>query len=221
VTGRRIAGAAVGSATVLLIGVGLAACGGTAKATTTTTTVASTTTTLAAAQQAALKPLLLTTSDFPAGWAQDTAKNAAATKGTPACVADLVLLKGAASSASVVFASSGTNPTAVIQTAGMFAPGKAQASVKSLKSTFESCNGGTLQAGTVKATIGIKPISVGSTGDAGFSAQMTLTEGNQSSYLDVLYAVKGSNAVFLGWSTTSSATAPFFAQLAATALAKI
>jgi hypothetical protein len=215
-------GAALTIGAGLALGVGLAACGGSAKATTTTTTVpTTTTTTLAVAQQAALKPLLLTTSDFPAGWAQDTAKNAAGTKGTPACVADLVLLKGAASSASVVFASSGSSPTAVIQTAGMFAPGRAAASVKSLKSTFESCNGGSLQSGTVKATIGIKPISVGSTGDAGFAAQMTLTEGNQSSYLDVLYAVKGSNAVFLGWSTTSPATAPFFAQLAATVLAKI
>ncbi|HWE71054.1 MAG TPA: hypothetical protein VG205_11850 [Acidimicrobiales bacterium] len=210
----------------LAMGIGLAACGGSAKATTTTTTTATATsattaTTLAVAQQAALKPLLLTTTDFPAGWAQDTAKNAAATKGTPACVADLVLLKGAATSASVVFASSGPSPTAVIQTAGMFAPGRAAASVKSLKSIFESCNGGTLQSGTVKATIGIKPISVGPTGDAGFAEQMTLSEGKLSSYLDVLYAVKGSNAVFLGWSTTSAATSPFFSQLAATALAKI
>jgi hypothetical protein len=213
-------GAALTIGAGLALGVGLSACGGSAKASP-TTTAPTTTTTLAVAQQTALKPLLLTTSDFPAGWAQDTAKNAAGTKGTPACVADLVLLKGAASSASVVFASSGSSPTAVIQTVGMFAPGRAAASVKSLKSTFESCNGGSLQAGTVKATIGIKPISVGSTGDAGFAAQMTLTEGNQSSYLDVLYAVKGSNALFLGWSTTSPATAPFFAQLAATALAKI
>ena len=207
----------------LAMAAGLAACGGSAKATpttTTTTTTATVTTTLAPAQATALKPLLLTTSDFPTGWAQDTAKNAAATKGTPTCVANLVLLKGSATSASVVFASPGQNPTAVIQTAGMFAPGKAQASVKSLKSIFESCNGGTLQSGTVKATIGIKPISVGSTGDAGFADQMTLTEGNQSSYLDVLYAVKGSNAVFLGWSTTTAAIT-FFAQLAPKAVAKI
>jgi hypothetical protein len=49
---------------------------------------------------------------------------------------------------------------------------------------------------------------------------MTLTEGNQSSYLDVLYAVKGSNAVFLGWSSTTAATT-FFAQLAPKAVAKI
>jgi hypothetical protein len=203
----------------MAMGAGLAACGGSAKAST-TTTAPTTTTTLAPAQQADLKPLLLTTSDFPPGWAQDTAKDAAGTQGTPACVADLVLLKGAATSASVVFASAGTDPTAVIQTAGMFAPGRAAGSVKSLKSTFESCNGGTIQSGTVKATIGIKPISVGSTGDAGFADQMTLTEGKRASYLDVLYAVKGSNAVFLGWSSTS-AVITLFAQLAATAVAKI
>ncbi|HEV3264755.1 MAG TPA: hypothetical protein VG014_04470 [Acidimicrobiales bacterium] len=203
------------------MGVGLAACGGSAKATPTTTTRApTTTTTLAPAQSAALKPLLMTTSDFPTGWAQDTAKNAAATKGTPTCVANLVLLKGSASSASVVFASPGQNPTAVIQTAGMFAPNQAAASVKTLKSSFESCNGGTLQSGSVKASIGIKPIRGISTGDAGFADQMTLTEGNQSSYLDVLYAVKGSNAVFLGWSSTTAATT-FFAQLAPKAVAKI
>lgn len=217
-TGRQVA-LTIGAG--LAMGIGLAACGGSAKATPTTAPTATTATTLAVAQQAALKPLLLTTTDFPAGWAQDTAKNAAATKGTPACVADLVLLKGAATSASVVFASSGPGPTAVIQTVGMYAPGRAAASVKSLKSTFESCNGGTLQSGTVKATIGIKPISVGPTGDAGFAEQMTVSEGKQSSYLDVLYAVKGSNAVFLGWSTTNAATTPFFSQLAATALAKI
>ncbi len=198
---------------------GLAACGGSAKATPTTTTAAPTTT-LAPAQAAALKPLLLTTSDFPTGWAQDTAKNAAGTQGTPTCVADLVLLKGSAASASVVFASPGQNPTAVIQTAGMFAPGKATASVKSLKSTFESCNGGTLQSGSVTASLKIKPIPGVSTGDAGFVEQMILTEGNESSYLDVLYAVKGSNAVFIGWSTTSAATT-FFAQLAPKAIAKI
>jgi hypothetical protein len=205
----------------LAMAAGLAACGGSAKATTTTTTTtAATTTTPAPAQAAALKPLLLTTSDFPTGWAQDTAKNAAATKGTPTCVANLVLLKGSATSASVVFASPGQNPTAVIQTAGMFAPGRAMASVKSLKSSFESCNGGTLQSGTVTASLKVKPIPGVSTGDAGFADQMTLTEGNQSSYLDVLYAVKGSNAVFLGWSTTAAATT-FFAQLAPKAVAKI
>jgi hypothetical protein len=208
----------------LVLAAGLAACGGSAKATPTTTTTTAakdtTTTTLAPAQAAALKPLLLTTSDFPTGWAQDTAKNAAATKGTPTCVANLVLLKGSATSASVVFASPGQNPTAVIQTAGVFAPGRAIASVKSLKSSFESCNGGTLQSGSVKASLKIKPIPGISTGDAGFADQMTLTEGNQSSYLDVLYAVKGSNAVFLGQSTTTAATT-LFAQLAPKAIAKI
>jgi hypothetical protein len=205
----------------LAMGSGLAACGGSAKATTTTTTTtAPTTTTLAPAQAAALKPLLLTTSDFPTGWAQDTAKNAAATEGTPTCVANLVLLKGSATSASVVFASPGQNPTAVIQTAGMFAPGQAAASVKSLKSSFESCNGGTLQSGSVTASLKIKPIPGVSTGDGGFADQMTLTEGKQSSYLDVLYAVKGSNAVFIGWSTTTADT-PFFTQLATKAVAKI
>jgi hypothetical protein len=103
---------------------------------------------------------------------------------------------------------------------GLFSPGKATASAKMLKSTFESCNGGTLSSGQVKATIGIKAISVGSTGDAGFAAQMILTEGAQSSYLDVLCAVKGSNGTFLGWSTTTASTT-FFAQLAAIAVAKL
>ncbi len=205
----------------MAMGLGLAACGGSAKATPTTTApTTTTTTTLAPAQSAALKPLLMTTSDFPTGWAQDTANNAAATKGTPTCVANLVLLKGSAASASVVFASPGQNPTAVIQTAGVFAPNRAAASVKTLKTSFESCNGGTLQSGSVTASIGIRPIKGIPTGDAGFAEQMTLTEGNQSSYLDVLYAVKGSNAVFLGWSTTTAATT-FFAQLAPKAIAKI
>jgi hypothetical protein len=218
VTASRSTGAVLAVGISLAMAAGLAACGGSAKATTTTTTATTATTTLAPA--AALKPLLLTTSDFPTGWAQDTAKNAAATKGTPTCVANLVLLKGSATSASVVFASPGQNPTAVIQTAGMFAPGRAAASVKSLKSSFESCNGGTLQSGSVTASLRIKPILGISTGDAGFTDQMILTEGNQSSYLDVLYAVKGSNAVFLGWSTTTAATT-FFAQLAPKAVAKI
>jgi len=221
VTPRRTTASVLAIGMGMAMGVGLAACGGSAKATPTTTSAPTTTTTaaLAPAQSAALKPLM-TTSDFPTGWAQDTAKNAAGTKGTPACVANLVLLKGSATSASVVFASPGKNPTAVIQTAGMFAPNQAAASVKTLKSSFESCNGGTLQSGSVTARIGIKPIHGISTGDAGFADQMTLTEGNQSSYLDVLYAVKGSNAVFLGWSTTTAATT-FFAQLVPKAVAKI
>jgi hypothetical protein len=222
VTAGRSTGAVLAIGIGLALAAGLAACGGSAKATptTTATTTATTTTTLAPAQATALKPLLLTTSDFPTGWAQDTAKNAAATKGTPTCVANLVLLKGSATSASVVFASPGQNPTAVIQTAGMFAPGRAAASVKSLESSFESCNGGTLQSGSVTASLKIKPIVGVSTGDAGFADQMTVTEGKQSSYLDVLYAVKGSNAVFLGWSTTTAAVT-FFTQLATKAVAKI
>jgi hypothetical protein len=209
---------------------GLAACSASTTATSTTTTSTSTsststtaappTTTLTQAQEAALKPLLLTGSDFPSGWAQDTATDAAGTKGTPSCVADLVLLKDSNTRSSVVFADAGSSPTAVIQTVGLFSPGKATASAKMLKSTFESCNGGTLSSGQVKATIGIKAISVGSTGDAGFAAQMILTEGAQSSYLDVLYAVKGSNGTFLGWSTTTASTT-FFAQLAAIAVAKL
>jgi hypothetical protein len=207
---------------------GLAACSASTTATSTTTTSASTTastaapptTTLTQAQEAALKPLLLTGSDFPSGWAQDTATDAAGTKGTPSCVADLVLLKDSNTRSSVVFADAGSSPTAVIQTVGLFSPGKATASAKMLKSTFESCNGGTLSSGQVKATIGIKAISVGSTGDAGFAAQMILTEGAQSSYLDVLYAVKGSNGTFLGWSTTTASTT-FFAQLASIAVAKL
>ena len=219
-TTRRSTGAVFALGICLAMAAGLAACGGSAKATTTTKATTAATTTTAPAQAAALKPLLLTTADFPTGWAQDTAKDAAGTKGTPTCVANLVLLKGSATSASVVFASPGKNPTAVIQTAGVFAPGRAAASVKSLKSTFESCNGGTLQSGNVTASLKIKPIPGVSTGDAGFADQMTLTEGNQSSYLDVLYAVKGSNAVFLGWSTTTAATT-FFAQLAPKAVAKI
>ena len=217
---RRSTGVVFALGISLVTGVGLAACGGSAKAAPTTADPPTTTTTLAPAQQAALKPLLLTTADFPTGWAQDTAKDAAGTKGTPTCVADLVLLKGSAASASVVFASPGKNPTAVIQTAGMFAPGKAAASAKSLKSSFESCNGGTLQSGTVSASLAIKPIQGISTGDAGFADQMILTEGKQSSYLDVIYAVKGSNAVFLGWSTITADTT-FFAQLAPKAVAKI
>ena len=220
---RRSTPALVAIGIGLAMAAGLADCGGSAKATPTTTTPAAptpTSTTLAPAQAAALKPLLLTTSDFPTGWAQDTAKNAAGTKGTPTCVADLVLLKGSATSASVVFASPGQNPTAVIQTAGTFAAGQATTSVRSLKSTFESCNGGSLQSGSVTASLKIKPIPGVATGDAGFADQMTLTEGKQSSYLDVLYAVKGSNAVFLGWSTTTADT-PFFNQLATKAVAKI
>jgi hypothetical protein len=207
---------------------GLAACSASTTATSTTTTSTSSTastaapptTTLTRTQEAAIKPLLLTGSDFPSGWAQDTAKDAAGTKGTPSCVADLVLLKDSNIRSSVVFADAGSSPTAVIQTVGLFSPGKAAASAKTLKSTFESCNGGTLSSGKVKATIGIKAISVGSTGDAGFAAQMILTEGAQSSYLDVLYAVKGSNGTFLGWSTTMASTT-WFAQLAAKAVAKL
>ena len=231
---------AAGTRAAVALGVGLAMAGGlaacsasttatsntttstspTASTSTTASTAAPPTTTLTQAQEAALKPLLLTGSDFPSGWAQDTATDAAGTKGTPSCVADLVLLKDSNTRSSVVFADAGSSPTAVIQTVGLFSPGKATASAKMLKSTFESCNGGTLSSGQVKATIGIKAISVGSTGDAGFAAQMILTEGAQSSYLDVLYAVKGSNGTFLGWSTTTASTT-FFAQLAAIAVAKL
>jgi hypothetical protein len=207
---------------------GLAACGASTTATSTTNSSTSTTTSTAAApittltgtQESAIKPLLLTGSDFPSGWAQDTAKDAAGTKGTPSCVADMVLLKGSDARSSVVFADAGSSPSAVIQTVGLFPPGKATASAKMLKSTFQSCNGGTLSSGQVKATIGIKAISVGSTGDAGFAAQMILTEGAQSSYLDVLCAVKGPNGTFLGWSTTTASTT-WFAQLAAKAVAKL
>ncbi len=199
---------------------GLAACSGPSALPEPATAAPSTSTTVPPAQLAALQPLLLTTADFPTGWTQDTQANAAGTKGTPACVADLVVERGSASRTDAVFVGPGKQPAAVIQTVGAFEPGTAPRSVGALRTTFDSCNGLVLDPGGTRARVAIRSLAdPAGTGD-GFAAQMTLAEGGRSSYLDVFYGVRGDDATFLGWSSSSPATGPFLA-LSAAALAKL
>jgi len=200
---------------------GLAACSGPSALPAPPSAAPSTTaTTVPPAQLAALHTLLLTAADFPMGWTQDTQAGAAGTQGTPSCVADLVVERGSASRANAVFVGPGKQPDAVIQTVGAFDPGTAARSVAALRTTFDSCNGLVLDPGGTRARVGIRPLAAPAGAGAGFAAQMTLAEGARASYLDVFYGVRGDNATFLGWSSSSPSTGPFL-DLSAAALARL
>jgi hypothetical protein len=206
----------------LAVGAGslsVAACGS-PSATTSTTAAPVTTTTASAAQTTVLTSLLLTTTDFPTGWTQDTRADAADTSGTPACVADLVLVRGSTDRADAVFVGPGDPPPAVIQTVAAFAPGSAARSVAALRADFDSCNGRTVSSGETGVQVGIRPLPDPPAAGDGFTAQMTLTEGERVSYLDVFYGVRDGSATFLGWSSSSPDTATFL-ELSAAAVAKL
>jgi len=205
---------------VLALGTLLVACGGSSTTTTTTKAPATTTTTLTAEQTAVLTPLLLAASDLPAGWTLDRAPNATSTQNAPGCVADVVTVQGSAAHVSAAFLGPGSQPTVAIQTVATFAPGTAAASADTLRTRFQSYNGGTLKQDGSSAHVTVKPLAVASTGDAGFAAQMTLTANKKSIYFDAFYAVKGDHATFLGWTGTTSATTAF-ERAAAAALAKL
>jgi hypothetical protein len=218
---RRGSRAAAGS--LIATGALLAACGSSTSPSTTTTTkpvITTTTTTLGPAELAALDPKLLSAGDFPAGWARDTDPNAASIKGTPACLADVVLAKGSASRVTAVFAGPKGPPPAAIQTVATFAPGQAARSAKALRTGFGLCNGGTLSLNGQSAQLGVRTIPIASTGDAGFAAQMVIAAASVHSYLDVFYGVRGDVASALIWRSTSPSTNDFD-RTAAQALAKL
>ena len=209
------------AAALCAVPLAVAACSG-SPSTSATATLApgTTTTTVPPAQEAILRSLLLTNADFPAGWTQDTQADAAGVQGTPACVADLVVVHGSAERVNAVFVGPGQSPPAVIQTVSAFAPGAAARSVRALRATYDGCDGRTIDAGGTGTHVAIRPLANPPTAGDGFTAQMTLTEGERASYLDVFYGVRGDNATFLGWSSSSPDTGPFL-QLSAAALAKL
>ena len=136
------------AAALCAVPLAVAACSG-SPSTSATATLApgtTTTTTVPPAQEAILRSLLLTSADFPAGWTQDTQADAAGVQGTPACVADLVVVHGSAERVNAVFVGPGQSPPAVIQTVSAFAPGAAARSVRALRATFDGCDGRTIDA---------------------------------------------------------------------------
>ncbi len=201
----------------MLAGALLAACS--TSSAPSTTTASATTTTLTPAAAAFLEPKKLTLANFPSGWTEDTAPNAASTQGTPPCLADLVNVKGSTARTSVVFVGSKSEPADVLQTVAMFPAGQAIPSAAALQAEFESC-ASTLSRPSESKSVTITPIPNVQTGDAGFAARMTLASGSQHGYFDAFYAVKGDAATFIGWYSNSTNTAEF-ESLAATALAKL
>jgi hypothetical protein len=206
----------------MVAGVLVAACGTSPSSPTTTTTHpgTTTTTTLTPSQLAELQPKLLTVADFPTGWTLDTAPNAASTKNTPACLANVVLAKGSLTRANAVFVGPGSQPSAVIQTVATFAPGQAAKSARALKAGFLSCDGGTLSQGGQTARLAVGPVTVASTGEGGFAAEMVISASSAREYLDAFYGVKGNFATVLIWRSSSPSTTGF-KQAAAKALARL
>ena len=201
----------------------LAACGSSSSPSTTTSTspaASTTTTTLTPTQAAALDPKLLAVGDLPTGWTLDADPNAASTKNTPACLANVALAKGSVARANIVFVGPKGPPPAAIQTVAVFAPDQAAKSAKPLQSGFQSCNGATLSQGGQSARLAVAPLTVASTGQGGFAAQMVISANSLHAYLDVFYGVKGDVATVVIWRSTSSSTTAF-QQTAAKALAKL
>jgi len=199
----------------------LAGCGGSSTSSTTTTVApAATTTTLTAAQLAVLQPKLLTVADFPPGWTVDTAPDAAGTKNTPDCVANVVLAKGSTTRATAVFLGPKDDP-ALIQTVASFESGQVAKSSKSLRAGFLACDGDTLQLGDGQsARLGTGQIAIGPTGNGGFAAEMIITEGSAHNYLYVFVGVKGDFDTAMVWRATTKSNT-LFAETAAKALAQL
>ena len=196
----------------------LAGCSSTSTSSTTTTTKAPTTTT--SAQQAALQAKLLTLSDFPKGWTQDTAADAASTAGIPACLANVVDAHGATTTVHAVYVGPSSGAQAALQTVAEFPSGQAAGSVEALKNVFLSCNGTTFTQGEQSAKLSTHLLENLPTGEAGFAAEMELTVGSQHVFLDVFFGVKDDHATVLVWRSPTSSPA-LFAQTAAKAMDRL
>jgi hypothetical protein len=196
----------------------LAGCGSSATSSSTTTTPATTTTT--SAQQAALQTKLLTVSDFPTGWARDTAPNAATTEGTPTCLADVVDARGSTATVHRVFVGPSTEAQGALQTVASFPAGQAAGAVARLKDGFLACNGTTFTQGEQTAHLATRVLDNLPTGPAGFAAEMELTIGTQHVFLDVFFGVTGDDATVLIWRSPGSSPA-LFATTAAKAMDRL
>lgn len=167
-----------------------------------------------------MEPKLLTVAEFPAGWTLDSAPNAASTKNTPTCVADVVLAKGSDHRVDAVFLGPKSEPTAALQTVGSFAPGRGAKSASALRASFASCNGRTLTQAGQSARLTVSPISMPTLGDAGFASKMDIANNGQHAYLDVFFGVKGAYGTSVSWRSGSSSTT-LFEQMVAKAMAKL
>lgn len=187
----------------------LAGCGSSTAGSSTTTEPASTTTT--SAQQAALRTKLLTVSDFPTGWTNDTAANAASTAGTPACLANLVDAHGATATVHAVIVGPSTEQQAALQTVASFPAGRAAGTVAGLKHAFLHCNGSTFADGEQTAHLATRLLDNLPTGSGGFAAEMKLSVGTEHDFLDVFVGVEGDDATILVWRSPASSPALFAA----------
>jgi hypothetical protein len=203
---------------VILATVVLAACGSSATSSSTTTRPATTTTT--SALQAALQAKLLTVSDFPTGWARDTAANAATTTGTPTCLADVVDAHGSTATVHAVFVGPTAGDQAALQTVASFPSGRVAAAVAALKSSFLACNGTTFTDAEQTAHLATRLLDNLPNGSDGFAAQMELTVGTEHVFLEVFFGVSGDNATVLVWRAPVSSPA-LFATTAAKAIDRL
>ena len=211
---RTLTAAGVGGLACAL----LAGCSGT-----TTSPSASTkplTTTTLSAPQVALRPKLLTLADFPSGWIEDKAADAASTAGTPVCLGDVVRAKGSMATVNAVFVGPKTGADAAIQTVAAYAAGQVPGSLSSIESGFLACNGTTFTQGEQTADIATHQLGNLPTGDAGFAGEMKLSIGTQHVFLDVFFGSKGDDATVLVWRSPTAASA-LFAATAAKALDRI
>ena len=134
----RRARALPGALALALVCATLAGCASSATSSSTTKPAVTTTT---SAEQAALQAKLLTLSDFPKGWTQDTAADAASTAGTPACLADVVDAHGAAARVHAVFVGPSSGGQAALQPWPRSPTGTVTGTVAGLKNMSSSATG--------------------------------------------------------------------------------
>lgn len=213
----RRARALPGALALALVCAALAGCASSATSSSTTKPAVTTTT---SAEQAALQAKLLTLSDFPKGWTQDTAADAASTAGTPACLADVVDAHGAAARVHAVFVGPSSGGQAALQTVASFPTGTVTGTVAGLKNVFLECNGSTYTQGEQVAHIVTRSLDNLPTGSAGFAALMALTVGSQHVFLDVFFGVKGDTATVVVWRSPTASPA-LFASTAAKAMDRL
>ena len=199
----------------------LAACGGSSSYSSSTTTSSSssttaapstTTTTLTPAVEGALRALLLSPSDFAAGWTADSSIGADTAAGAPACIVDIDGMKGSTARVGTLYRGPGDTVQA-IENAASYPAGQAVPSVTALNAVFQACNNTTVTTGGSTVHLTVNPLDLPTYGDASFTGQIVTTapteEGNEVIYLNTAYVVKGNNGISLFWESTSSDTTEF------------
>ena len=147
-------------------------------------------------------------SDFPTGWTNDKAANAASTAGTPACLANVVDAHGATATVHAVFVGPSTEQQAALQTVASFPAGRAAGTVAGLKHALPPLQRKHLRRGEQTAHLATRLLDNLPTGSGGFAAEMKLSVGTEHDFLDVFVGVEGDDATILVWRSPRLVSGP-------------